>query len=55
MAMVSTPGFSNLVGLVVNLSGIELAEKLVHGESLIIERLDKCQDLHLLNPPIQSM
>jgi hypothetical protein len=38
--------------LVVNLYGLELAEELVHGESLIVGRLDDHRDLHLPNPPI---
>jgi hypothetical protein len=34
-------GVLNLgLGLVVNLCGIELAEKIIHGESLIVGQLD---------------
>ena len=40
------------LGLMVNLSGLELAKQFVHIENLIVERLDDSQNLHLLNPPI---
>jgi hypothetical protein len=33
--------------LVVNLCGLELAEKLIHGESLVVRQLDDRRDLHL--------
>jgi hypothetical protein len=55
MAMVGAPGFSIFPGLVLNLSGLELAEQLIHGESLIVGRLNDRRDLHLPNPLIQSM
>jgi hypothetical protein len=35
------------LGLVVNLCGLELAKKLIHGDSLIIGRLNDCRDLDL--------
>jgi hypothetical protein len=42
-------GSQSCLGLVVNLSGLELAENLVHSESLIVGRLDNHRDLHLPN------
>jgi hypothetical protein len=53
-AIVGTEGyiFDFCLGLVINLSGLELAEKLIHGKGVIVSGLNDSEHLHIPNLPI---